>query len=35
MQMAGKKVKLMNKLNVEAKELAVRKLLFSIFRKWK
>ncbi len=33
--MAGKKVKLMNKLNVEAKELAVRKLLFSIFRKWK
>lgn len=35
MQMVGKKVKLMSKLDVEAKELAVKKLLHSVFRKWK
>jgi hypothetical protein len=30
--MVGKKKKLMSKLDVEAKELAVKKLLHSVFR---
>jgi len=33
--MAGKRLKLMSKLDVQARELAVRKLLHGYFRQWK